>query len=96
MFLLNFAILLQFFRVYFNLRDLSLSKFSRVYAYLGAYAYCFRELFQGLCLIGGLRLLGRRVLHCGCLKTSTLGAMHNLLLRTFDNEKQTGIMHEKD
>ena len=58
MFLLNFAILVQFFRVYFYLRDLSLSKFSRVYAYLGAYAYCFRELFQGLCLIGGLRLLG--------------------------------------
>ena len=39
------------------LRGLSLSKFSRVYAYLGAYAYLFGELFQGLCLFGGLRLL---------------------------------------
>ena len=40
------------------LRGLSLSNFSRVYAYLGAYAYSFGELFQGLCLFGGLRLLG--------------------------------------
>ena len=40
------------------LRGLTLSKFSRVYAYLGAYAYLFGELFQGLCLFGGLRLLG--------------------------------------
>ena len=37
---------------------LSLSKFSLVYAYLGAYAYCFGEIFQGLYLFGGLRLLG--------------------------------------
>ena len=58
MFLLNFAILVQFFKVYLYLRNLSLSKFSRVYAYLGAYAYCFGELFQGLCLFGGLCLLG--------------------------------------
>ena len=57
-FLLNFAIQVEFFRVYFNLRDLNLSKFSMVYAYLGAYAYCFGELFLGLCLFGGLRLLG--------------------------------------
>ena len=40
------------------LRGLSLSKFSRVYAYLGAYDYLFGELFQGLCLFGGLCLLG--------------------------------------
>ena len=40
------------------LRGLSLSKFSKVYAYLGAYAYLFGEFFQGLCLFGGLRLLG--------------------------------------
>ena len=39
------------------LRGLSLSKNSRAYAYLGAYAYLFGELFQGLCLFGGLRLL---------------------------------------
>ena len=40
------------------LRGLSLSKFSRVYAYLGAYANFFGKLFQGLSLFGGLRLLG--------------------------------------
>ena len=40
------------------LRGLSLSKFSKVYAYLGAYAYLFGGIFQGLCLFGGLRLLG--------------------------------------
>ena len=40
------------------LRGLSLSKFSKVYAYLGAYAYLFGEFFQSLCLFGGLRLLG--------------------------------------
>ena len=56
--LLNFAMLAEFFRVYFYLRDLSLSKFFLVYAYLGAYAYCFGEIFQGLCLFEGLRLLG--------------------------------------
>ena len=58
MFLLNFVNLVEFFRVYFYLRYLSLSNFSKVYSYLGAYAYCFWELFQGLCLFGGLRLLG--------------------------------------
>ena len=40
------------------LRGLSLSKFSKVYAYLGAYTYSFGDIFQGLCLFGGLRLLG--------------------------------------
>ena len=46
------------FQGLFFLRGLSLSKFSKVYAYLGAYAYLFGEFFQGLCLFGGLRLLG--------------------------------------
>ena len=58
MFLLNFPILVEFFRVCFFFRGLSFSKISQVYAYLGAYAYSFGELFQGLCLFGGLRLLG--------------------------------------
>ena len=31
---------------------------SRACTYLGAYAYCFHQLFQGLCLFRGLRLLG--------------------------------------
>ena len=55
---IEFCYLVQFFIVDFYLNDLSLSKISRVYAYLGAYAYLFRELFQSLCLFGGLCLLG--------------------------------------
>ena len=74
MFLLNFAILVEFFRVYFNLRDLNLSKFSMVYAYLGAYTYCFGELFLGLCLFGGLRLLGSVEYIADSAKSSSHGS----------------------
>ena len=56
MFLLNFAILVQFFKVYLYLRNLSLSKFSWVYAYFGAYAYCFWNNCLGSMLIWGSTL----------------------------------------
>ena len=39
-------------------RIIVFAKFSRVYAYLKAYAYCFGQFFQCLCLFEGLRLLG--------------------------------------
>ena len=39
-----------------SLYRVDFAPFSRVYAYLGAYDYCFCQLFHGLGLFGSLRL----------------------------------------
>jgi len=39
-----------------HLYRVAFAPFSRVYAYLVAYDYCFCQLFQGICLFGGPRL----------------------------------------